>query len=375
MKKATGKILVAAMSLIIAVAVATGTTFAWFSMNNVVRVTGMAVNTQVSNNLWIAPVTAAADEGNNESNYNIALNQQVGGLLEPVSTINGFNFFYTPANNVNTNGSAKAATYTEYNPADTTGFNTTYTTSGAVGYVDYSFYIRVTNAGDTNEGLNMTVCNLLYDGVALDSKDDAWRVAVFAKSATKNTAAGAIADTDLVTILKTSDAAYFNDTAVSATNAKSSVSTKIDDAATIATINAGATAYYKVIVRLWLEGEDTSCNNTTYADLSKKYTLDLKFELGNTAVAVIGSTANAVATGDTTVTATVTLSGTTTGTIANGEAAASFKWINAATGAEISGATGYTYTNEGAAVKVYCVVTTEKGNTYRTNTVSLAAAS
>lgn len=43
MKKATSKIVMAVMALIIALGLATGTTFAWFSMNTSVSVTGMSV--------------------------------------------------------------------------------------------------------------------------------------------------------------------------------------------------------------------------------------------------------------------------------------------------------------------------------------------
>ena len=43
MKKATSKIVMAVIALIIALGLATGTTFAWFSMNTSVSVTGMSV--------------------------------------------------------------------------------------------------------------------------------------------------------------------------------------------------------------------------------------------------------------------------------------------------------------------------------------------
>lgn len=43
MKKTTSKIVLAVISLIIALGLATGTTFAWFSMNSTVSVTGMSV--------------------------------------------------------------------------------------------------------------------------------------------------------------------------------------------------------------------------------------------------------------------------------------------------------------------------------------------
>jgi hypothetical protein len=70
---------------------------------------------------------------------------------------------------------------------------------------------------------------------------------------------------------------------------------------TIASVPAGKTNYYKVVVRLYLEGQDTTCTNTTFMDLTKtgaKWTLDLELKLdtdavSNTAVAVINKTTTA----------------------------------------------------------------------------------
>ena len=41
--------------------------------------------------------------------------------------------------------------------------------------------------------------------------------------------------------------------------------------------------YFKVVVRLWLEGEDISCTSTTFANLTRSWTLDLEFKLGKNA--------------------------------------------------------------------------------------------
>ena len=45
-----------------------------------------------------------------------------------------------------------------------------------------------------------------------------------------------------------------------------------------------------MIVRLYLEGEDSTCNNTTFAVLTHAYTMDLDISLGTTSgITVIGS--------------------------------------------------------------------------------------
>ena len=56
--------------------------------------------------------------------------------------------------------------------------------------------------------------------------------------------------------------------------------------------------YYKVVVRLWLEGEDNTCNNTTFADLNNgKWALSCEWKLDSnnseTAVTNIKETSTA----------------------------------------------------------------------------------
>lgn len=388
MKKTLRKIIPALVMLMISAMLVGTSTYAWFAMNQKVTVTGMKVNTHVGSNLSISTTNESA------ASYNLyGLDQTITGTLEPVSSINGTNgsFFYTTSSNVNGDGSAKTATYVAYVENDTFDENYGFTTASsqeAYGYKDYVFYIQAINADTSARNLIMDRCNLTYDGSALGGSDLAWRVAVFAKTVTVNNAADiaenlADSDSNLLTILRRSTAAYFtSDQAVSNATTKAAVNAKIDDAATIGSITAGSTAYYKIAVRLWLEGEDTTCNNMTYAPLTEDYRLDLSFKLdADPGVAVLGSTGSAIATASTKV-GTVTLSGTTEGNIENGEKAASFAWYidtaNSATDAAItSGATGYdTYritNDEASAKKVYCLVTTDRGNVYRTNTIDLAA--
>ncbi len=54
-----------------------------------------------------------------------------------------------------------------------------------------------------------------------------------------------------------------------------------DSATSLATIAAGATKYYKVVVRLWIEGEDTTCTSETFANLTDTWSLDLRLDMGN----------------------------------------------------------------------------------------------
>ena len=56
-------------------------------------------------------------------------------------------------------------------------------------------------------------------------------------------------------------------------------------------IDTGVTKYYKVLVRVWLEGEDKTCNSATYAKLSDAWSLDLEFQLTSALEAENGKTA------------------------------------------------------------------------------------
>lgn len=201
-------------------------------------------------------------------------------------------------------------------------------------YMDYSFYIKATSAAD-DQVLYMSKCNLLYgnttDGYAAITSNNtggfAWRVALLAANSAKETNTP---DSDLATksIIGLSGklnqnqvnpvdtstfeagvtpvSSYFTDiygtvaatgnyvagtkyyNAPSATpNAVKTVSaldalTNADAAAQARTdIDTGTTAYTKIVVRLWLEGEDVSCTSTTYASLTKNWKLDLEFRLGD----------------------------------------------------------------------------------------------
>ena len=283
MKNLRRKIFISILTVMICFITLGTTTFAWFSMNNKVTVTGMQVRTQTGDNLLIASSDTAATTVEAENSFTTALTSTLSALLEPVSTVDGVTFFYNATNNVAGDGNALADTYITYNPSDTSAFNTNYGTSGAVGYVDYAFQLKAINTSDVAKNVVIETLNLTY-GTDPDV-DKAFRVAVFVNDMgeTGTTAATAPTTTSLLSILRQSGATYFTtDMAVSAANAApTTVNDKIDDAATIGTVNANKTNYFKVVVRLWLEGEDSTCNNTTFATLNDAWQLDVKVKLAD----------------------------------------------------------------------------------------------
>lgn len=347
---AIGMLTVSAMML-------SSSTYAWFTMNKEVEVTGMELKTKVGANLLIC-------SDNVEANYSsLDLVEGRKGLLEPVSSINGTtgSFWYTV--NANARGQKEsAATITQYNEDTAVAnavagknkydkeFNGTYgvkatteefTTSNismadavagdpgtpardgaAYGYIDYVFYLKGTGDAD-NQELRMTECNLLYNGAAITSPafgsgtaeaganiDRAWRVGVFAQNITTDggsgydavktvdPAASANVSTNQKGILALSGATYFTPTQAqaSASALGDVVGFKNGGDGTTGVIldgdiDRGETAYYKVLVRVWLEGEDDTCNSATYAALQdNKWALNCKFELAQgTAVTCIGT--------------------------------------------------------------------------------------
>ncbi|MBE6873126.1 MAG: hypothetical protein E7493_04330 [Ruminococcus albus] len=233
------KLIPAAGSLMISAAMLSTSTYAWFTMNKTVTVSGMEMKTTVGSNLLIS-------DNNYEADYSTAaLSQGRKALLEPVSSVSGANgsFWYTV--DALGNGDARTDAYASYHEtaevtgsADTSGkalttgavdlitastaagthpttngagkayyddeFNATYTISDAAagqttafknayGYVDYVFYLKGT-ADANNQNIRMTKCNLIYNEKAItspadgtdgstaivgDNVDKAWRVAVF----------------------------------------------------------------------------------------------------------------------------------------------------------------------------------------------------
>ena len=329
------KLVPAAGMLAISATMLATSTYAWFTMNKEVEVKGMEVRTKVGDNLLISTTNLDADY------TSLTLNQSRKALLEPVSSINGATetFYYTT--NAKANGDAVEDVYVKYDETenaynDTTApngytanadakagknsymnaFNTAYgqtvNTSDdfgiAYGYVDYTFYIKATSSA-ANQKVVMSECDLSYtvndadaalsttgDVGKVNGPDRAWRVAVFADDIT-STAAGTGAvnteypgSTSFITVAGKQKglialASAENQTAGKAVTSTSSaagdvVNNASDNGVVIGTITqSGATAYYKVVVRLWLEGEDKTCTSETYAKLTDSYKLDMEYKI------------------------------------------------------------------------------------------------
>jgi ribosomal protein S17E len=322
------KLIPAAGSLMVSAVMLATSTYAWFTMNKTVTVTGMEVKTTVSSNLLISHDGVLASTAKNaDDTFTTTDATGVRAWLQPVSsnTAATNNFWYTL--NAKADGSKDSGNYTDYDDTTAGGLSaasdtTTYgnkfsqdygvaktTVNGfvtdtssayrdkAVGYVDYIFQLKATNTTSGAESIYLTQLDLTYGG-ATDG-DKAFRAAVFCEEYDGSAFSGDITTTAANFKGIYAPASANNHTpgeGVSGANATTAITNfkngGSSTATELATITAGATKYYKVVVRLWIEGEDTTCTSETFANLTEKWALDLRLDLGNlgTGTTVNGNT-------------------------------------------------------------------------------------
>lgn len=342
------KIVVPALAvLLLSTAASVSGTVAWFSMNTSIVVSGMTVTTKVSSSLQIAELNDDALFSNDD------LSQTRSGILEPASTANGQNFFYTT--DAKANGDANGDEYISYSEATTALHQTQKTATGkeyfddafndaygytdydgtdgtkqvSFAYIDYSFYLRANIVG-SGQKIVMDKCNLLYGATPGTLNTEwAWRVALFSQEVNSNTNVAdstAAVSGNLKTVLDlqksknqnevtarklAADEAttgWYNDpqlttaatpatadgntvyyqgsgeTAPKAISAIDAAPTAVSNPNAAANVSAAAVTgskIYKVIVRLWLEGEDVSCTSSTFANLTDPWSLKISFKLGS----------------------------------------------------------------------------------------------
>lgn len=284
MKTLRKKLFLSILAVAFAVVSLATSTFAWFAVNTRVTVSGMSVKTKVSSNLLIAGDELDSTAKLADENFGTAYVASIpAATLEPVSTIDGKKFFYTTK--AKADGAKESGVYSVYNaaevptPAENTSFNTAYDSTGAVGYVDYVFQLKAINPDTNPAHIDLTMLSLEYDGVKNDNK--AFRVAVFAENITSAAPAGGSAELKGI---------FTPNGATNQGGAKAVTAAEADPENALAAVTyngmtklgdvAGNTnGYYKVVVRLWLEGEDTTCTNSTFLPLTGNWSLKLAFSL------------------------------------------------------------------------------------------------
>lgn len=286
--KLSRKLIPAFAMLLVSAVMLTTASYAWFSINDSVTAEGMNVRTTAADNVLIAESELAATGKADDANFGTTLEvDDLSAILNPVSTINGTGFFYTEGTNVKGDGSVKTKDYETYAA-------NSFQSAGAVGYVDYVFQVKVTNAQAEAQRVILDQLTLTYgETYATDAEraQKAFRVAVFAETLGEGAFTNGVGE--LKTILAPSGAVYQTDgQAVSAEDAVADV-TNLNAAAILGEVAANSTDYVKVVVRLWLEGEDTTCKNETFANLAGEpgWNLSLKVALEKTSVELVNTTA------------------------------------------------------------------------------------
>lgn len=289
------KLMPAAMMLAVSASMLGTSTYAWFTMNTEVTLTGISMTTTVDSNLLIDDVAAchggswaSGSFATNDSTFKSSTTQTINDAsLAPLSTVDGYTFFATAPDNVKGDGDAIANTYTEITQlSDLSGLG--YTSADQT-YLDYHFVLKAvnTNAAAT-QNINLSELKMTFSDA--NDSETAWRVAIHSKKFATAAVDGAktlpgIDDNDdgvTTHIYAPSGAANFTDgEAVASTTATGAVTYASSAAdSTIATVAAGATEYYEVVVRVWLEGEDETCNVNTFQSLvDGTWSLSTKFKL------------------------------------------------------------------------------------------------
>ena len=359
-------------------------------MNKEVTLTGMEVKATVGDSLLIANSTKGTAHAA-EDTFAKGTNFAVTGILQPVSTVSAANnsFYYTY--NAKADGSKASDTaQIAYTEVASTGDNAyKVSTDGGTSYnydafVDYVVELKAINSDSTNaKELRLTNLNLLYDGVVL--QDHAYRVAIFEQDGDNSSniiapTYTAIADgTAANKIFAYTGYDYFGTDAtaegVASTTAKGTISPSVNAAGGwTKSVDAGSTDYTKLTIRLWLEGEDTDCYSSKFLELTKEWTLDLKFELAD------GSTDTTTTAATTAINSGIKASATDAGVASLSSPsphiaaqAVSYQWYKDNLGAlpdTAEGGTTNTLTGGTAGKMYYCVITTERGTKYRTNSIA-----
>lgn len=284
-KKLKTQLLAAVAMTLVAVIALGSSTFAWFAANTKVEATGMKVTATTTSNLLIAEDTLTSTSKLADDLFKTSVSVDFGTdgkLLQPVSTIDGTNFYYTKGTNVKGDGDAIADEYKLLTgdgstDGDFKGENY-YNNDKSLGYVDYVFQLKAINSFGEKAEIRLTKLDLTYNNTEAAKQDNskAYRVAVFTEDISTANPASGVGTLDK--IYSVADAA--NHTVGKAVNSENNLGDVNTANNVVATMDdSKTTGMYKVVVRLWLEGEDKTCTSSTFMDLKDNWTLDIALDL------------------------------------------------------------------------------------------------
>ena len=291
-------------------------TYAWFTMNKEVQMTGLNMTATVGEGMEIslasvdasdnitAPTTAHPDDTETEKGWKSAVvvdeYYSTIGKFKPASSTTGVTLFDA----VNSSDAGrKASKFTDITSAENakvkaslrdkikTGTEITVDEANSGYYVDIPVYLRTNKSGTDSEDIyyKMIISPLDKDGKASTADTDtlykAVRVAFMAPDGKTNLAGEQIFAVDnnyyesgkAVSAVDTKSVVTVNQVATAATGKLEDI-TAADSGLDIELANNGENyGHLDFIVRVWLEGESESCYNEKSG---QSWNIDLAFTLG-----------------------------------------------------------------------------------------------
>lgn len=273
MKKLTRRLILSIISLTFAMITFGTSTYAWFSLNKVASVTGMQLDVVTESDMLIGKLEDVATDTAIDVD-SAKFKTAIAVTADPVtitasSSIDGMNF-YKANTAINGAGQLEEDKYIAVtNPTDIA--QTQY-------YTQYDYVIKYVNPTDTEQTVDVTQLELKYAGSVDPSR--AFRVAFITTSCTTTLTDGKVTSSVIdgtptaQGIYKSADALYFEtDKAANSETTKDTI-TAISEH--LFSCPANQTTFIKVSVVVWLEGEDSTCRNDIFADLTKSWTFSFK---------------------------------------------------------------------------------------------------
>jgi hypothetical protein len=318
------KLVPAAGMLALSASMLATSTYAWFTMNKSVEVTGMKLKAQAEKGILINEMAGngTVGEGNsavdNGTWSESALAESTVNALRPASTANFTAWWHANSKKTNTEAGVNAGgngvdnntvqltgggyysniTYVENGAtvlkhdtaatADTNCASTVYYTDGTGAntgyddgegfYVKYTYYIK----SSSNDGLTVSTGNLqatvtaaLQGNGAAQDLDKALRVGVKVAGDTKATVFAPVANSTTTAYKVTGDTAGTANSLVEVTPIAGGTATSINAAAVdLPKVTEDGLA---VDVYVWFEGEDANCMSDNLAATLNAYQIDITF--------------------------------------------------------------------------------------------------
>lgn len=258
--------------LLVAVVALGGATYAWFSTNTAATATGVNIASSQSTSLLFAPTGTAYDAAGWSSSVELTT-ADPAQTVTPCSSVNGSSLYAV------TIGDSPSELQTEVVSVDTANSTTNFYESSFVAKCTTASYLKVDSVGLTGTGVN-EFAGLLRISVQIGGASGQTKIFYLGNTAPTNYALGST-----YTATPGSEPTFADLYALQADNvsgltkALPSYSVAGADSAVYSTpFQVNATL--PITVRVWLEGNDSACNNNMMAKAVSGLTLS--FSTSNT---------------------------------------------------------------------------------------------